>query len=692
MKPKRLKKSEIQAAVKSAIQEATDYIESEVAPDRILAQKYWKGETRLSIEEGRSKVVATKVRDTIRTLKPALMRIFLQSEKPVEFVPKSQETALASEQATNYAAWKFRAEGGYKKLQGVFHDALLKKAGILKVYYEEVEDVDFEEYTNLTDDEFAMIVGNDDLTVVEHSERQEMIDTPEGPMPIMLHDMKGSFVKSDGKIRIDLVPPEEFFVDSAATSTRVGDFFVIGHSAESRVGDVVEMGFDFEEVLEHAGTGNNIAADEEAYERNEHHDQDLSETRTDPSMRPVLLTEAYMRMDVEGVGIPKLYRFICIGDKYHILDYSPADEVPFCIFECDPEPGTFFGDSIADITINDQDVATSMLRGLIDNVAMVNSPKTYYREGSVSVDDLLNNEVGALVATKDPQTDVREAVVPPTSSAVLPAMQYFDGVVDAKTGVSRAGFGMDTDALQGQTVGAVNAAVQAASAAAELIARNFAEGGMTELFRLIARLAAKHVEPGELMQVNGAFVPVDPRAWKTDMDMQTNVGLGTGAVMQRIQALMEHHQWQLMIWQTYGPSNGLVSMVTIRETRAEILRLSGVHNVEKHLNAMTPEIERQIQVRAAQEAAQKAQQPGDPQTQAFLQVEGQKAQIKAQTDMAETQRRAQADAAKHQVDVAKFRAEDDRKRDEMEQKAILEGVEKGIDPAMIRALQARPRN
>ena len=50
----------------------------------------------LESEDGRSRVVATKVRDTIRMVKPVLMRTFLQSDKPVEFVPRGPEDVAAA--------------------------------------------------------------------------------------------------------------------------------------------------------------------------------------------------------------------------------------------------------------------------------------------------------------------------------------------------------------------------------------------------------------------------------------------------------------------------------------------------------------------------------------------------------------------------------------------------------------------
>jgi hypothetical protein len=99
---------EVQDIVKDALSEATSFVESEIAEDRIKSQRYFEGEVDIGQEDGRSKIVATKVRDTIRAIKPSLMRVFLSSEHPVEFIPTSQEDVKSAEQATKYCNYKFQ--------------------------------------------------------------------------------------------------------------------------------------------------------------------------------------------------------------------------------------------------------------------------------------------------------------------------------------------------------------------------------------------------------------------------------------------------------------------------------------------------------------------------------------------------------------------------------------------------------
>ncbi len=68
-----------------------------------------------------------------------------------------------------------------------------------------------------------------------------------------------------------------------------------------------------------------------------------------------------MRIDVDGTGVAQMQRCLLGGDDYDLLRIEPCSEIPFAVFEIDPEPHTFFGRSIADLLMNEQDASTMML-------------------------------------------------------------------------------------------------------------------------------------------------------------------------------------------------------------------------------------------------------------------------------------------------------------------------------------------
>jgi hypothetical protein len=233
MKPKRLTETEIQSTITNAVREAVDFVESEIAPDRITAQKYFDGGTKIEHEDGRSRVVATKVRDTIRAIKPALMRVFLQSDKPVEFIPTTPQAVQGADQATKYAKYVFERNNGFRILHSAFHDALIKKTGVVKVYYDEVPDLEIDEYSDLTPEQLQLVEADPEVEVIEREETiisEAIIDAMgmELQPQIATYSIRVARESLKGQIKIDAVAPEDFFVDRMAVS--IDDCYVCGHT------------------------------------------------------------------------------------------------------------------------------------------------------------------------------------------------------------------------------------------------------------------------------------------------------------------------------------------------------------------------------------------------------------------------------------------------------------------------------
>jgi len=716
----KMSKDEIQSAIHDAIQAAIDYVDSDVTGQRERAQRYFDGKVDLEHEEGRSKVVSTKVRDVVRGAKPSLMRIFMSNNKFVEFTPKGPEDVANAEQATAYTHWVFNKANGYKVLSNAIHDALVKKVGMTKVWWNTETIAKTYTYENLSDDEVQILVSKDGVEVVEHSQEVEIeVDENGFQVENNTHSMVISHKFEEGEMVIEGIPPEEFFIDGSAKS--IDDAYIVCHRSEKRAGDLVAMGFDKEVVDNLSGVDDDsLIGDEEKILRFGESIDNTEGLSNDPSMRSVLLTEAYMRIDLEGDGIPTLHKFLCGGTEYEVLDMEPWDKVPFADFHVDPEPHAFYGRSLAELVMNDQDTTTSVLRGILDNVALVNTPRLEVNEDMVEMDDVLNNEIGAIIRSEQIGS-VNPLTVPFVAGATLPALQYLDMLVEEKTGISKMSMGVNADMLQNTSATAAALTAQASAGQVEVMARNLAEG-TKRLFQLMLHVAVKNSPDEQMMRLNGQFVPVDPSVWDIDMDMEINVGLGTGQEDVKAAALMQTFATQQQIWQNYGPTNGLVSMTQMRNTLADTLALSGFKNADRYYAPMTPETEQQlmaqIQEQEAQQAAQAGEQ-GDPMAQALVEAEQIKAQAKMQSDQMRMQGKMQADQIKAQATMQvkaaemqstqgrelqalqlqyrELQAGDDLSRDKMSQELLIHAAKilgqygTAVDVERVRAMQEVPR-
>ncbi|MFZ9079496.1 MAG: portal protein [Alphaproteobacteria bacterium] len=682
MQPKAKDTREIEGILQDAIAQAVDFVESEITQDRIKAQRYFDGEVDIGYEDGRSKVVATKVRDTIRAVKPSLMRVFMSTAKPVEFVPRGPEDVALAEQATEYMHYVFNQNDGYRVLNDAFHDALVKKTGIVKAYWETKYRAEIFTYDNLTDEEYTMIVSDDDVTILEHTVISSVsMDEFGTEVELPTHDLKISRQMPEGKMRFESVPPEEFFINSQARN--IDEAYVVAHRTEMRVGELVEMGYDFEDVYDLDSLyGASDISEAETIERQGYSQDDYEDQSGDPAMRSVAITEAYMKIDVDGTGVPVLHRFICGGSDYKLLDFEPIDNIPFAVFEVDPEPHTFYGRSLAEIVMDDQDASTAILRGVLDNVAMTNNPRIGIVDGAVNIDDVLNNEIGAIVRMRQAGS-VQELTVPFTAGQTLGALTYMDQLVENKTGVSRASMGLDPDAMQSTTKAAVQATIQAQAGQVEVMVRNLADG-MKNLFKIMLHLHVKHSDEEQMMRMNGRFIPVDPSVWNADMDVSINVGLGTGREEEKMMALQQAFSIQQQVYTQYGPFNGMVSLTNIRNTLSDMLAAAGIRNSDRYFAPITPEVEQQLLMLQQQAQAQQAQ--GTDPNQAFLAAEQMKAQAKVQSDM-----------MKLQLDAQKAAAEDDRERDKMAQDLMVDAAKiygqygTAVDVARVKAEQDKLR-
>ena len=617
-KPKKMTEDELASKLSQEIEQATGHMNSELSGQREDNMKYYLGEKFGNEIDGRSEIVTTDVRDTVEYIMPSLMRIFTTHHNVAEFEPQGPEDVEMAKQATDYVNYVFnRQNNGFKVLYDVFKDALISKTGIVKHYWEEKTEVSTEHYENLTEIEYQAVLANDELEVLQHTEKivQEAQLDENGIMispEIISHDLKAKRTKTGGQVRVVSVPPEEFLISRRAVDIESAQF--ICHRVKKSVSDLILEGYD-PKVVENMPSYSQSQAEynEERLARFSYDDDAIPPDEGSGANRKIWLDECYTHIDFDGDGIAELRKITKGGNE--ILENIEIDYIPFSTICPLPIPHKFYGMSVADTVKDIQLIKSTIVRNILDNMYLTNNARYAVLAGQVELDDLLTSRPGGIVRMRAPGA-VTPLPTPQISPDAFNMVRYLDQVREERSGVSKMTQGLNPDVLTSHvTSGAISAATESAMQRTELIARIFAETGIKDVFRCIYQLVQRYEDREKMVFLNNRFVPIDPSKWKDKLNCTVNVGVGSGSQQSKMQTMSSI----MNIIQGLVQNGGMGSLVTpqnIYNAVSEFMAQSGYKNSDMFVSnpqmmpppqPPQPSIEEKVQQQKAQVELQKLQ-------------------------------------------------------------------------------------
>ena len=626
----------LKSILESEIDNAIGYLDSETTEARTKALEYYLRQPYGNEVEGRSQIVSGEVAEAIDGALPQLLRVFTQSDDIVRFEPRSQGDEEGAKQATEYCNWVFYTQNeGFSVLHDWFKDALMQKTGIVKAYWDTKVDVTKETYENLSDEQLVLLLSDEQVEVVEQDTSEVTtgeMDMEGNPVIFRTHTVMIAKKITRGGVKIENIPPEEFLLSKKAVSIKDAPF--AAHRKLVTRSDLVAMGFD-PTVVDNLPAYDELSFTGERLARYSQGEMPNQDTSMDNSMQEVEVYECYIRADMDDDGIAEMRQIFYSGSE--ILSNEETDYVPFHSLCPIPIPHKFFGESMADRTMDIQLIKSTVVRQMLDNLYLSNNARVGAVEGQVNLDDLLSVTPGGVVRLKNANAIVPMAV-PQVLNQAFPMLEYLDNQQSKRTGISDAQQGLDPNVLQNVTAAAVAAATQASSGKLELIARIFAQSGVKSLFMGILQLVCKYQDKPTVIRLRGKFVPIDPRQWSNQYDLEINVGLGTGTKQDQMAMLQMVLAKQEAILQQYGPANPLCTVGQYRATLGRFIEAAGFVDSQEFFKEITPEVEQQLQ-------QPKEPQP-DPNMQALMQQAQAQVEITRQKAMADIQARqmkAQAD-------------------------------------------------
>tara|TARA_R100000657_G_scaffold17634_1_gene16059 strand:- start:3076 stop:5127 length:2052 start_codon:yes stop_codon:yes gene_type:complete len=665
---------ELHSIVRGEIESAVNYHDTEFAGKRIKQMDYYLGEPLGNEQDGRSQVIQTEVADTIDMILPQLVKMFVSTDQTVRFEPRGPEDVEAAKQATEYVNFVLHNDNpGFRIIHDFAKDALISGQGVVKIFFDESENIINDMYTGLTDDELTALLSDDDVEVLEQEAREigEPTELDDGTVipAINVYDVKIKKTTRDGRIRIENVPPEEFLFNQRAKS--LDDCRFVAHRTTMSISELISLGYDQELVEEYAGYTEIDTLDERQARF-----QDLESATNDdakaPSERDVLVTEVYIKVDFDDDGVSEMRRLLCLGSSYEIIENDEFDMFPFAVMSPILMPHRMTGRSIAELLTDLQESKTAILRQLLDNIYSINNARMGAVEGQVNLDDLIANRPGGIVRMRAPNM-VQPLAPPPVSDAAFPLLAYMDNVREMRTGMSKASMGLDPDALQSSTATAVQATVSAAQAKVELIARVMAETGIKDLMRCILKTVLQNAQQPRIIRLRNNFVVMDPQAWENEFDISINVGLGNGDDAQRMAMLSQVAGKQEQVLTQMGMENPLCTMGQYRATLAKMLEAAGFKNANEFFldpDNLPPELQQKIQQKM--QMAEGANNPA-------LELERQKLETerqKIQADIALDREKMVAELElKREIQMQELQMKFEMRRQEMQLEAQLRNVE-----------------
>lgn len=553
---------------------------SETAFEQAQAMDYYLRRPFGNEEEGRSQVISSDVWDVVEGMTPTVIKPFVSSADAVVFNPQGPEDEEAAKQETDYLNYVVTQQNdSFTTFVSWAKAGLLQKNGIVKYWWDKTRRVSIETYRGMSEDVLTAMLEDDKLKVIAKTEvESEPVTDPQTgqqmPGPRMF-DVTIRATETDGRAAYATVPPEEFLIIGRDPDPQKASF--VQHRSRVTISDLREMGYDVEDDIQDAGSGApGMEIQAAARNQNNQFDQmSALDGSGDPSMREVWFKESYCYVDYDEDGVSELRKVCAVGST--VLANDETEEIQFAAWTPYQQLWQFDGRCPADEACEVQEVKTTLIRESLNNLYTISNNRVY-AGNKVNLDDLIDNQIGGIVRVDAEIVGNQIQVVPisPIGQVVQPAIEYWDGVKENRTGFTRYQQGA-ADLNNQKTLGEIRIVSAAGNARIELIQRSLAEQGMKPLMLGLHGLLRRHATKAETIRLRGQWVEIDPREWKKRRDMTISVGLGTMDKSLELQA-----QSSIVKMQQEAAGAGVVSPENVYNSHAKFVELTGEKDAAKY--------------------------------------------------------------------------------------------------------------
>lgn len=509
-------------SVQADIAEAEAYQQSVIEPTvRERYQIYYADKdyyaNKFPILSKTSSLVSTDVADTIEWALPSLMKVFTGSDEVITVAGVTEEDDQNAEVMQSLLVYQLQRQNKFFPiLYNWMKDSLITGMGIIKCYWERTEGWT-PETQKLNAESLQML----SQTGVE-------ITNVQGP------DMMGDFmvtwnspyyVKNSPKIENILV--SEFLYSPDAKNLEDANF--VAHRKKvtmSHLRQKEKEGIYANVDMVKPDNGPTSWLSDQVEQAIGDNYTPLNKNNQEKARDEVTIYECYTKIDFNNDGILEDMIITIAGDVILRAEPNYMGRHPFFSISPTKDPHRIWVKrSYAELIGELQDMKVALTRQIVQNIALTNDPKMILSEDSINISDYIE---GRKVIRKKPGASMGDVAMSMPVNQLSPQtfqfLEWLEGQKENRTGITRYNQGLDANSLN-KTATGISAILGQSAQRLELIARMFAETGISELFRFMVSLNQKFVDQETVVRLTNKQLRISPDDLNGNFDLVVNAGI-----------------------------------------------------------------------------------------------------------------------------------------------------------------------
>tara|TARA_X000001382_G_scaffold114291_1_gene92543 strand:+ start:2243 stop:4408 length:2166 start_codon:yes stop_codon:yes gene_type:complete len=532
--------------IEQGVQSSTgDFLNSaDLARERLKATYEYAGVAADHLSpQGVSTIVDTSTTEVIEAYTAILSDLFLSNHRLARFVPYDDspgafKSAKDASDIVNYCM--FRKNNGWELISQWIKSSLLWKNSVCRWDYIEDFDYIFEDYEEISQVKLDELLSDEDVEIVgelNFENKTILTDDPnENEVELVYTNVRIRKRIDKSKVKLELVPPENFRISRDATAIEDAQFVgiqtQISRSEIRKYYPDLSNDINFDDIHDTAWLGSTKYSEDVAARKTvtgQEYWQSSVGSTDDMSLEAnisVNVTECWIRVDRDGDGIAELKHVMTIGT--HIIQENDVEEIPLASIVPIDIPHEFYGLSMADFTRSSTLASTAILRGFVENTYLTNYAPKLADPNIVDFSALQNMKPKQIIPTNGNPAQAVSTLPPETiSTGTVPLLDHLQTIKEQATGMSKTVQGLnDTLYVSGNSEQKFSAVQSAAQKRIQHIARRFAETGFKRLIAGVYQTMHKNMQRKISYSMNGIQKTVDMNALPSKMDVEILLDIG----------------------------------------------------------------------------------------------------------------------------------------------------------------------